>query len=135
MTGKLVSTVKVSLYEIGTCVGLPPLEGTGLATGVAMVYSNLEHSISAVTQLQDPAELVPELLGGHGPLVLFLSPTLAARAVVEVGHDGMQDVKRRRREGLARGIALAFANGNLHHSHHHPPIHPHEPGSVRRGLH
>lgn len=64
------STAKVSLFEIGTRIGLPPLEGTGLTTGVAMVYSNIEKSISALRQFQDPSELIPELIKNAGLQIL-----------------------------------------------------------------
>src|SRR5690606_38421186 len=45
-----ISTAKVSLFEIGTRIGLPPIEGSSLAGGVASVYANIEKSVSAVLQ-------------------------------------------------------------------------------------
>ena len=61
-----VSTTKVTLYEIGTRVGLPPLENTSLAFGLSKVYNNLASSVNAIKLYDDPAELVPQLLKNAG---------------------------------------------------------------------
>ncbi|PRQ02042.1 hypothetical protein [Enhygromyxa salina] len=57
-----VSTTQISLFELGTRVGMPPLEGTGLAEGMSHVYTTLDSTINTIKNFEDPAEMLPELL-------------------------------------------------------------------------
>ncbi|PRP98529.1 hypothetical protein [Enhygromyxa salina] len=57
-----VSTTQISLFELGTRVGMPQLEGTGLAEGMSHVYTTLGSTINTIKNFEDPAEMLPELL-------------------------------------------------------------------------
>ena len=65
-----LSTTKISVFELGTRIGLPELEGTPLARGVSHVFSTLDTSVNIIKQFDDPAELVPELLKNAGLQVI-----------------------------------------------------------------
>lgn len=81
-----VSTAKVSLFEVGTRIGLPLVEGSSLEGAVGTVYSNIEKTITAVMQNQSPAELVPELLKNAAMQLLqqLTRGNLVAQVVAQV---------------------------------------------------
>ena len=82
-----VSSMKISLYEVGTRLGLPALEGTSLNSGLASAYDNLSASASIIAGNQDPAELVPELLKNAGLQVVQLlsgQSSMIAQTVAQV---------------------------------------------------
>jgi hypothetical protein len=106
-----ISTAKVSLFEIGTRIGLPPIEGTSLASGVASVYSNIEKSVSALQQFQNPSELVPELLKNAGLQILqqLAGTNMIAATVAQVLAAAMwaiDVVATHKHDELAKDVAL-----------------------------
>src|SRR5690606_24128812 len=81
-----IATARVSLYEVGTRIGLPLLEDTTLESGVATVYSTIEKTVSTVLQSDNPNELLPELLKNAGLQLLqqLTRGNLIAHVVAQV---------------------------------------------------
>src|SRR5690606_41377354 len=82
-----IASAKVSLFEVGTRIGLPQIEGSGVSEGVSQVYANIDKTISTIKQYDDPAEAAPELLKNAALQVFQLvasSSGLVTRIVVPV---------------------------------------------------
>ncbi|EDM74990.1 hypothetical protein PPSIR1_19067 [Plesiocystis pacifica SIR-1] len=65
-----VASAQIGLYEIGTRIGLPRLQGTSLAQGMSTVYSHLGSTLNTIQAYENPAEMIPELIQNTGMQVV-----------------------------------------------------------------
>ena len=65
-----IQSWQIGLFEIGTRVGLPPIETGAVADAVAQVYTSALDSLAAFSQADDPSEMLPELLRNSGLQVI-----------------------------------------------------------------
>ncbi|EDM76687.1 hypothetical protein PPSIR1_38204 [Plesiocystis pacifica SIR-1] len=65
-----VSSAQIGLYEIGTRIGLPKLQGSSLAQGMSTVYSHLGSTLNTIQAYDDPAQMIPELIQNTGMQVV-----------------------------------------------------------------
>ncbi|EDM74158.1 hypothetical protein PPSIR1_39145 [Plesiocystis pacifica SIR-1] len=61
-----ISTTQISLYEVGTRVGLTPTVGRPLTSALADVYKNIQFTLDAYNRGAAPEELVADLLKNAG---------------------------------------------------------------------
>ncbi|EDM79558.1 hypothetical protein PPSIR1_21059 [Plesiocystis pacifica SIR-1] len=61
-----ISTSQISLFEIGTRIGVPAIQGAPLGRTVAQVYSSVGSVIDIFQHVDDGTELVTELLKNAG---------------------------------------------------------------------
>ncbi|EDM77439.1 hypothetical protein PPSIR1_38029 [Plesiocystis pacifica SIR-1] len=82
-----ISATKISLFEVGTRIGLTPSTAAPIKQSLAQVYTNVEFAFAAYQGGLMPEELIPELLKNSGLQALQQltgQSTLIAQTVAQV---------------------------------------------------
>lgn len=107
-----ISATKISLYEVGTRVGLTPITAAPLTQSLASVYSDIEFAFSSYQSGVLPEEVIPDLLKNAGLQALQRitgQSTLVAQTVAQVVAAAMwavDVVAAHRSQELQKHVAL-----------------------------
>ncbi|EDM79583.1 hypothetical protein PPSIR1_21184 [Plesiocystis pacifica SIR-1] len=107
-----ISATKISLYEVGTRVGLTPITAAPLTQSLASVYSDIEFAFSSYQSGALPEEVIPDLLKNAGLQALQQitgQSTLVAQTVAQVVAAAMwavDVVAAHRSQELQKHVAL-----------------------------